>query len=150
MPLYHLVTTTSARASPETLVDLFRSCAKKVTQSGGLVRSCEHYGLRRLPHKFRSRHASAGQEGRYHSVGRHVAMYFDCAPRALPEVEQILRMHHDVLRFTTMKRKPAMDCVNSTKRNNPWRVEDDLIAFEELEQPLTLEDLELDAVPDAR
>ena len=49
--------------------------------------------------------------------------------------------HHDVLRFTTLRKKlPAMDRVNSTKRNNPWRVEDDVALFSE----------ELDAVADAR
>lgn len=125
MPLYQQIVTTSARAAPGTLVDLFRKCAKQITAGGGLVRSCEHYGLKRLPHRFRSRHASAGEEGRYHHIGRHVAMYFDCAPTVLPEVENTLRMHTDVLRFTTLKKDPKADRVNSTKANNPWRDLDD-------------------------
>ena len=61
---------------------------------------------------------------RYHYVGRHVAMYFDCSPTVLPDLENTLRLNTDVLRFTTMRQNAKMDRVNSTKKNNPWR--DDL------------------------
>ena len=45
----------------------------------------------------------------------------------VPEVEQTLRMHTDVFRFTTLRKTPAMDRVNSTRPSNPWRApEDDL------------------------
>ena len=126
MPLYHQIVTTSARAAPATLATLFRRCAKQITAQGGLVRSCENYGLKKLPHRFRSRHASAGEAGRYHYVGRHVALYFDCAPTVLPVVENTLRMHTDVLRFTTMRKDAKMDQVNSLKKSNPWRDLDDV------------------------
>ena len=64
MPLYHQIVTASARASPAALADLLRRCAKQITAAGGVVRSCEHYGVTRLPHRVRSRHASAGDDGR--------------------------------------------------------------------------------------
>ena len=60
MPLYHQIVTASARASPAALADLLRRCAKQITAAGGVVRSCEHHGVTRLPHRVRSRHASAG------------------------------------------------------------------------------------------
>ena len=122
MPLYHQIVTASARASPAALADLLRHCAKQITASGGIVRSCEHHGVKRLPHRVRSRHASAGDDGRYHHIGHRVAFFFDCGPAALPRVEQTLRMHADVLRFTTLRRPATMDLVNSNKKGNgnPW------------------------------
>ena len=64
MPLYHQIVTASARASPAALADLLRRCAKQITAAGGVVRSCEHHGVTRLPHRVRSRHAAAGDDGR--------------------------------------------------------------------------------------
>lgn len=132
---------------------LFVAFTQEVASVGGIVRSCENYGLKRLPHRFRSQHASAGEDGRcvsdvvlvshlsrshesrrreryarsrYHYVGRHVAMYFDCSPTVLPDVEQTLRMHTDVLRFTTLRKDAKMDLVNSTRKDNPWLDTDEL------------------------
>mmetsp|Transcript_11341 Transcript_11341/g.34914 ORF Transcript_11341/g.34914 Transcript_11341/m.34914 type:complete len:125 (+) Transcript_11341:728-1102(+) len=121
MPLYHQIVTASARAAPAALAELFRRCAKTVVADGGVVRSCEHYGVRRLPHRHRSRHASAGAAGRHHAVARLVALYFDCRPATLTRVEQTLRMHEAVLRFATLRPRTALDRVNSSRRNNPWR-----------------------------
>jgi ribosomal protein S6 len=44
----------------------------------------------------------------------------------LPVVENTLRMHTDVLRFTTMRKDAKMDQVNSLKKSNPWRDLDDV------------------------
>lgn len=120
MPLYHSIVTTTAKMAPSELTSLFRAYAKQINARGGVVRSCENYGLKALPHRIRSRHASPGQENRHHWVGRLVALYFDCSPAILPEIEHTLRLHEGVLRFATLKPKTKMDKVNSLKKNNPW------------------------------
>ena len=120
------------------LTNLFRKCAKLVLEQGGVFRSCENYGLKRLPHRMTSRHASAGMEGRYNYFGRHVAMHYDCAPNAKPQLEFLLKQHVDVLRVTTLKPRTRMDKVNSKKTSNPWRPP--VVA---LAKPLQEEDVEV-------
>ena len=121
MPLYHTITTTTATMSAGELTALFRQCAKLVLDGGGVFRTCENYGMKRLPHRMKSKHASAGESGRYHYMGRFVSMHYDLAPGARPQLEFLLRRNPGVLRVTTFKPKTQMDKVNSLTKANPWR-----------------------------
>ncbi|KAJ1459941.1 hypothetical protein M885DRAFT_510407 [Pelagophyceae sp. CCMP2097] len=122
MPLYHQVVTTTASASPALLTALFRKIAHHVVKKGGVVRSCENYGIKLLGQRFKSAHVSAGEPGRWHKVGRFVGMHYDGPPIIVDEIKTVLKQHESVLRYTMLKTDPKSDRVNSYKKTNPWKV----------------------------
>lgn len=146
MPLYHSIVTTTALMQPRDLTALFRRLAKEVNangerlvitiveahaarsffccSAGGVVRSCENYGLKALPHRIRSPHVSAGGENRYHYVARKVGMYYDCSANVLPVVEHMLRLNQGVSRSRSscVDKSPALRCYGSRPcdRRRKW------------------------------
>lgn len=53
MPLYQQIIATMPKYPPEKLVALFRTHAKIILDSGGIVRGLEHHGVRPLPEQSR-------------------------------------------------------------------------------------------------
>lgn len=120
MPLFQTVMTAKAATSPSTLAHMVKSIAKQVIGSGGVVRSVENIGVRKLPYRFKSKFADRNGM-RYHYDGRFIALRFDASPGSISEVERIIKMEEDILRFTTTRpvEIEASSKVNKWKKN-PW------------------------------
>ena len=112
--------TAKATAPPLVLSNLMKAIATQVISAGGVVRSIDNLGTRTLPYRFKSKFADRNGI-RYHYDGRFVAVRFDASPGSMAEVERIVKLEEEVLRYTTTRPEEieAASKVNKWKKN-PW------------------------------
>ena len=73
------------------LTNLVKNISNKVVAQGGIVRSIQNHGIRRLPHRFKAKYAD--REGnRYYKDGRFFSIYYDANPIVQKEVDGILKL----------------------------------------------------------
>ncbi|KAA0153395.1 hypothetical protein FNF27_02837 [Cafeteria roenbergensis] len=96
MPLYRLVTYAKPDTTSEKLADVFRGVARMVYRERGQFRRINNMGIRPLAYPFR-------RPREKYEAARFVECTYDLAPRAIPEVERLLRAEDSVLRFVHMK-----------------------------------------------
>jgi len=77
-------------------------------------------GIRQLPHRFKAKYVD--QEGnRYYEKGRFISVFYDASPKAMREVEAILRNNEEILRNTHLKATNKFSDVNNLNENkNPY------------------------------
>jgi len=116
MPLYHQVIVALPKYSKEGLVGLFKKHSRTVLENGGVVRGIEHHGIRPLPERARRKYASTDGT-RHFWDARYVSSYFDASPKALIEVERLLRNEEGVLRVFTIKKESG----SARVRGGNWK-----------------------------
>lgn len=102
------------------LTQLMREMSLKIVNNGGIVRSIQNHGIRQLPHRFKAKYVD--QEGnRYYEKGRFISVFYDASPKAMREVEAILRNNEEILRNTHLKATNKFSDVNNLNENkNPY------------------------------
>ncbi|GAA6000942.1 mitochondrial 37S ribosomal protein bS6m MRP17 [Rhodotorula paludigena] len=108
MPLYELTCIAKHSSNLAPLHQLLRSSSALVAQSGGVVRSLDHWGTRNLPAPMKvgkRRGGGGGGEdgGAGKLTGDYWTMRFDCSPPVLSALNSRLRLDPSVLRWTTLK-----------------------------------------------
>ena len=78
------------------LAELFRTLARQVYKEKGQFRTIENLGIRPLAFEVR-------KTGQHYDSARFVECYYDVAPHGLPQVEEVLRKSHHVVRFFHLK-----------------------------------------------
>lgn len=65
------------------------------------------------------------EEQKYHWRARYISSYFDASPKVVKEVERVLRLDENVLRFFTLRPKTQADLirVRSGFRADVWAEE---------------------------
>ncbi|TFJ86251.1 hypothetical protein NSK_002459 [Nannochloropsis salina CCMP1776] len=112
MPLYQqLIIARDIAKAPE-LTSLLKQCATTVLSNGGAMRGFENHGLRALSHRLRNRRAME-EEQKYHWRARYISSYFDVSPDTVKEVERVLRLDENVLRFFTLRPKTQADLIRT-------------------------------------
>ncbi|CAM9775109.1 unnamed protein product [Chrysoparadoxa australica] len=122
MPFYHQVAVLKPTLQPHDLTRIYRRVCKEILKSGGIVRCVEHHGLRSLPYRFQSKHQVENEE-RYYKEGRWVSAYFDCAPKGLSAIHEVLRVEEGILRYTNLRPKTKLDLIRTHHKSNPWNPE---------------------------
>ena len=97
-----------------------KNFSHEVVKGGGVVRAVHNHGIRGLPHRFKARYPD-GEGNRYYEKGRFVSIYFDSNPVTLAAAENTLRLDQEVLRYTSLKARSALDFVNlAREERNPY------------------------------
>lgn len=55
------------------------------------------------------------EEQKYHWRARYISSYFDASPATVKEVERVLRLDENVLRFFTLRPKTQADLIRARK-----------------------------------
>ncbi|GMI48807.1 hypothetical protein TrCOL_g11379 [Triparma columacea] len=104
MPLFSLLMTVKSPTPSSTLAPFIRTLAKTIVGDGGVVRTVENLGVRRLPMRTKARFAD--REGnRYFDDARLVNIRFDTNPATLLELQRIVKLEEVVIKQTVTKEK---------------------------------------------
>ncbi|CAI5719495.1 unnamed protein product [Hyaloperonospora brassicae] len=112
MPLYKQVLLTNLKAPPKDVARVFQDCAALVTSQGGVIRSTENRGEKRLGYGIEDRRWGALQR---HYEGKLIVQQFNTSPAVLNEVEAKLKNSFPVLRFQTFKVRDPIDKLMNTR-----------------------------------
>lgn len=121
-PISVQVVTLKPAVPPGELTKLFRNLCKLVLDDGGIVRCIENHGVRSLAYRFRARQGIENEM--YFTHGRWVSIYMDAKPPTISKVERELNLHEGYLRSNVTRPRIKMDYVNSSKRTNPWSLDE--------------------------
>ena len=95
-----------------------------VLSSGGVVRSIENVGIRKMPHRVKSKFQDA-QGIRYHNEARLVSMRFVSNPSALMSINRAIREETHVIRSSVNREKGEVEVAKGERlRRNPWALEE--------------------------
>lgn len=113
MPLYEIMCVLRAGAEAPALTSMFKRAATKVTERGGIIKSLENLGVRPLAQRMKAHQ-------QYHTEGRYVRLFTYASPEALKEIEHVLRINEDVIRWLTVSRKQVPRQPQKMKRMSLW------------------------------
>lgn len=91
MPLYETVFIARQDVSAKQVEDLAAAFGKIVNDNGGQLKNTESWGLRSLAYKIKK-----------NRKGHYTLMHFDSPHKAIAEMERIMGLNEDVLRFMTV------------------------------------------------
>jgi len=91
MPLYETVFIARQDVSAKQVEDMAAGFGKVVNDNGGQLKKTESWGLRNLAYKIKK-----------NRKGHYTLMHFDAPAKAIAEMERIIRLNEDVLRFLTV------------------------------------------------
>ncbi len=97
MPLYECVLIARNDATQQQVDALAEQITQGMEAQGGAVKKREYWGLRNLAYRIKK-----NRKGHYMLLG------LDAPPAAVTEMERLLRLNEDVLRFLTI-RVPAIE-----------------------------------------
>jgi len=91
MPLYETVFIARQDVSAKQVEDLAAAFGKIVNDNGGQLKNTESWGLRSLAYKIKK-----------NRKGHYTLMHFDSPHKAIAEMERIMGLNEDILRFMTV------------------------------------------------
>jgi small subunit ribosomal protein S6 len=94
MAYYETVFIARQDLSPQQVEDLKDKSCKTLTDLGGTIHKTENWGLRTLAYRIKK-----------NRKGHYVLIESDSPPEALQELERILRINEDILRYMTVRLK---------------------------------------------
>lgn len=100
MPRYEIMCVARARSPAAKVLSMLRAATHEVTGRGGVLRGVQNLGTRQLAYRIR-----AHQEWNY--IGRYFFLQFEASPRAIREVNHVLKTNVHVVRWLTHRRKTA-------------------------------------------
>uniref|UniRef100_M4BCT9 Ribosomal protein S6 n=1 Tax=Hyaloperonospora arabidopsidis (strain Emoy2) TaxID=559515 RepID=M4BCT9_HYAAE len=112
MPLYKQVLLTNLKSPPKDVAQVFQDCAALVTSHGGVIRSTENRGEKRLGYGIEDRRWGALQR---HYEGKLIVQQFNTSPTVLKEVEAKLKNSFPIIRFQTFKVRDPVDRLMNTR-----------------------------------
>ncbi len=92
MSLYETVFIARQDVSAKQVEDLAALFGKIVNDNGGQLKKTESWGLRTLAYKIKK-----------NRKGHYTLMHFDAPHKAMAEMERIMKLNEDVLRYMTVK-----------------------------------------------
>lgn len=92
MPYYETVLIARQELSQGQVDDLTKDLSKIITDNGGKVTKTENWGLRTLAYRI-----NKSRKGHY------VLIETDTPPAAIAEIERVMRLNEDVMRYMTIK-----------------------------------------------
>jgi small subunit ribosomal protein S6 len=92
MAFYEHVLIARPEISPQQVDTLLEEITKTVTDQGGRVAKTEYWGLRNLTYRIRK-----------NRKGHYALLNIDCAAPVVHELERLLRINEDVMRFKTIR-----------------------------------------------
>ncbi len=92
MALYETVFIARQDVSAKQVEDLAASFGKIVNDNGGQLKNTESWGLRSLAYKIKK-----------NRKGHYTLMHFEAPHKALVELERLMGLNEDVLRFMTVR-----------------------------------------------
>mmetsp|Transcript_9944 Transcript_9944/g.20273 ORF Transcript_9944/g.20273 Transcript_9944/m.20273 type:complete len:133 (-) Transcript_9944:82-480(-) len=114
MPLFNLLMTVKAPTPSNVIAPFVRLLANTIVKDGGVVRTVENLGVRRLPMRRKAKFAD--REGnRYFDDGRMINMRFDTNPNTLRELQRIVMLQEDVISNTVTREKDWSEYANVKK-----------------------------------
>jgi ribosomal protein S6 len=112
MPLYKQVLLTNLKATPKDVSAVFQECARLITSHGGVVRSTENRGEKRLGYGVEDRRWGELQR---HYEGKLIVSQFNTSPPVLHELELKLKNSFPILRFQTFQVRDPLDKLLNTR-----------------------------------
>jgi small subunit ribosomal protein S6 len=91
MPLYETVFIARQDVSAKHVEDLAKNFSKIVNDNGGETKRTESWGLRNLAYRIKK-----------NRKGHYTLFHFDAPAKAITEMERLMRLNEDVLRFQTV------------------------------------------------
>ncbi|KAJ0395831.1 hypothetical protein ATCC90586_007458 [Pythium insidiosum] len=113
MPLYKQVLITNLKSTPKDVAKVFQECAQLITAKGGVIRTLENRGERRLGYAIEDRRWGELQR---HYNGKLIVAQFNTSPETLGEVEAKLKNSFPIIRFQTFKVRDPIDSLMNTKQ----------------------------------
>ncbi|TMW61141.1 hypothetical protein Poli38472_013604 [Pythium oligandrum] len=113
MPLYKQVLVTNLKSTPRDVAKVFQECAKLITAEGGVIRTVENRGEKRLGYAIEDRRWGELQR---HYEGKLVVTQFNTSPATLQDVEAHLKNAFPIIRFQTFKVRDPIDSLMNTKQ----------------------------------
>ncbi len=92
MAFYEHVLIARPEISPQQVDTLIEEITKTVTDLGGRVGKTEYWGLRNLTYRIRK-----------NRKGHYALVNLDCPAPAVHELERLLKINEDVMRFKTIR-----------------------------------------------
>jgi small subunit ribosomal protein S6 len=92
MPYYEHVVISRPEISPQQVDALVEEITKTIKDQGGHVGKTEYWGLRNLTYRIRKNRKA-----------HYSLLNFDCPAPAVHELERLLRINEDVMRFKTIR-----------------------------------------------
>ncbi|KAG9000507.1 hypothetical protein FRB94_005395 [Tulasnella sp. JGI-2019a] len=96
MPLYEILCISSHATDYSHISKLVKQTALTVLNNGGVVRTLNCWGTRKLP-------ALMKRQGQHHTIGDYWTIHFDASPTLLRKVNFQLQQDPRVIRWTTTK-----------------------------------------------
>ncbi|KAL7679337.1 putative ribosomal protein S6 [Plasmopara halstedii] len=112
MPLYKQVVLTNLKSPPKDVARVFQDCAAIITSKGGIIRSTENCGEKRLGYGIEDRRWGALQR---HYESKVIVQQFTTSAAVLKEVETKLKNCFPVIRFQTFKVRDPLDKLMNTR-----------------------------------
>lgn len=92
MPLYEMMLIARQDMAPAQVEDMVEAFTKTITDAGGTIHKTNHWGLRTLAYKINK-----------NRKGHYCVLDMECEASALHEMERLMRLSEDILRFMTLK-----------------------------------------------
>jgi len=92
MALYETVLIARQDLSTKQVEDLAKFLENTLSENGGKAVSTEHWGLRNLAYRIKK-----------NRKGHYILMFIDAPSDAVKEMERLIRLNEDVLRYMTVK-----------------------------------------------
>lgn len=114
MPLYKQVLLTNLKSTPKDVAKVFQDCAQIITQAGGVIRSTENRGEKRLGYGVEDRRWGELQR---HYEGKLIVSQFNASPAILKDVELKLKNSFPIIRFQTFKVRDSIDSLMNMRKS---------------------------------
>ena len=92
MSLYETVIIIRQETSSQQVEALGDTCEDVVKQNGGSIKKRENWGLRSLAYKIKK-----------NKKGHYILFNIEASPTAVHELERLLRLNEDILRYLTLR-----------------------------------------------
>lgn len=127
MKNYEAICILNPRVTEEKLDSLTEKFKKKIESSGGKIGKIEKWGKKRLPYRF--------QSFKDLKDGLYLAVFFQSEPKVPKELENILTVTEDVVRFQICKAKDKEEVLVKAAKTAPEEEKVEIAAaiFEEKE-----------------
>ena len=92
MPLYEMMLIARQDMAPAQVEDMVDQLTAIITNDGGKIHKVNHWGLRTLAYKINK-----------NRKGHYCVLNLECEGNSLHEMERVMRLSEDVLRFMSLK-----------------------------------------------
>ncbi|KAI9919915.1 hypothetical protein PsorP6_015688 [Peronosclerospora sorghi] len=103
---------TNLKSPPKDVARVFQECAAIITSHGGVIRSTENRGEKRLGYGIEDRRWGALER---HYESKLIVQQFNTSPAVLEEVEAKLKNTFEIIRFQTFKIRDPVDKIMNTR-----------------------------------